>query len=93
MTRQDIENDYGPISNGTIRMPGKFEGEPVYAPYFYDMMLNGETDGDDISSDGDCISIFVITDEDRRSFPELEGIDELVLWEESGGFVHVEERE
>jgi hypothetical protein len=30
-----------------ITQPGKFEGEPVFAPYFWESALNGFADSDD----------------------------------------------
>lgn len=42
ITACDYDND------GTrITQPGKFEGEPVFAPYFWEMCLNGFADSDD----------------------------------------------
>ena len=32
MTREDILNTYQFDANKIIRTPGKFEGEPIYAP-------------------------------------------------------------
>jgi hypothetical protein len=40
-----MSNDNGyTVRNGIIQNFGKFEGEPLSTPYFYDMMLNGEGD-------------------------------------------------
>lgn len=36
MTREQIERDYH-VEGGIIRSPGKFEGEPSWAPFFYDL--------------------------------------------------------
>lgn len=30
-----------------IQSPGKFEGEPIFAPYFWDMAMEGLADRDD----------------------------------------------
>src|SRR5215211_4995867 len=46
MTRLDIESEYD-VENGQITSPGKFEGEPVYTPYFWESYLNGFFDDDD----------------------------------------------
>jgi hypothetical protein len=45
MTRVDIEMDYK-VVNGRIRNPGKFEGEMLYVPYFWEAYLNGCADSD-----------------------------------------------
>lgn len=85
MTRADIERDYN-VVDGVIRSPGKFEGEPVYAPYFWDAFLNGMQDEDD----GEFL-LFNVTDEDRVEFPELQGVSQVSLGEDSQGFVYLTE--
>lgn len=67
-----------------INSPGKFEGEPVYAPYFYDAMLDG--DGEWIN---DVVQRFDVTDDERKMFPELEDCKQVDLLEDSDGFVYV----
>ncbi len=69
--------------NGIIRSPGKFESEPVYAPYFYDSLLNGFADEDE-----NGVATFIVTDEDRKLFPMLAGTKSVRLWESDQGFVH-----
>jgi len=41
MTREKILRDYKVDEHGVIRSPGKFEAEMLYAPYFYDIMMEG----------------------------------------------------
>jgi hypothetical protein len=81
--RATIEQDYD-VENGRIVSPGKFESEAVYAPYFYEAMLSG--DGEEL---GDGELRFDVTDEDRREFPELKGVEFVLLSEDSNGFVYV----
>ena len=71
------------IRDGIIRSPGKFEGEPMYAPYFYDALLNGFADEDE-----DGVATFIITDEDRKLFPMLAEAKSVRLWESEQGFIH-----
>ena len=73
------------VTNGYIRDPGKFEGEPQYVPYFWERGLWGEADEDD----GEAY-IFELTAEDRTMFPELEGSTRLRLWASDQGFVYSE---
>ena len=40
ITRKSIEKEYT-IESGIIRDSGKMEGNPIYIPYYYDMMMNG----------------------------------------------------
>jgi len=84
MTRQEIERDYQ-IRNGVIVSPGKFEGEPIYAPYFWEIGMDGFADSDDGKT-----YRFRITDEDRKLFPEIpRRRRSLHLYEDSQGFVYV----
>lgn len=69
-------------ATGHIKTPGKFEGEPRYVPYFWDIGLNGMADTDDGETYG-----FDISDEDRARFPELKRRRVLYLFERSDGFV------
>lgn len=47
MTRGDIIATYNVDERGIIRSPGKFEGEQVFAPYFWEAYLDGGADEDD----------------------------------------------
>lgn len=82
MTRSDIEREYTVI-RGQITSPGRFEGEPVFAPYFWDLGLNSSPDriyaNDDIAFD--------ITDKHRQQFPELGDAKAIVLAELKNGDV------
>lgn len=71
---------------GTIISPGKFQGEPRWAPMFYQQMCEGAGDPDDGWYDGAVI--FHVDVEDIASYPELEGIANVGLWEDCQGFVH-----
>jgi hypothetical protein len=59
-------------STGRIKTKGKFEGEFLYAPYFYDLMLNGCTiqncNADLVHEVVDC---FELEEKDFQEFPEL----------------------
>jgi len=81
MNRQQIEKDYN-VVQGIIRSPGKFEGEAIYVPYFWDAFLNGGADRDNGSVLG-----FDLTPEDKLEFPELIGRRTVKLMERSDGFV------
>lgn len=96
MTRADIERDYRVVS-GRITSPGKFEGEPVFAPFFYEQALEGFglVDSDvglsHFRDDSSCrLSIF---EADRASFPELGTARWVIVREDEDGFVHCETKE
>ena len=88
MKRDDILKAYS-VSNGRITSPGKFEGEPIFAPYFWDLGLGGCADSDDGQVFG-----FKITkdDEAHKEFPELKPwlgkSRSLKLFENDQGFVY-----
>ena len=86
MTRTEILRDYNVDSGGVIRSAGKFEGEYVYAPYFWNLFLNGCADEDD----GDVLR-FDVTEKDRMEFPELTDVDAVTLTECDQGFIYVSE--
>jgi hypothetical protein len=54
----------------TIKTPGKFEGEEDYAPYFYDVAMNGWDERVD-DEDGNSLSVFVIDEEAADRYPQL----------------------
>ena len=84
MTRDEILKEYE-TRNGIIVSPGKFEGEPIYAPYFWDMDLQGLADEYVLD-----VAIFYIQPEDRENFPEIDPFLELVeIWSDDNGFVHI----
>lgn len=90
MTRQDVLNEYKVDDYGIIRDPGKFEGEMLYAPYFYDLMMNGGSDFTDY--DGDTpLELFDVSPDDVKEFPELKDVSQIRCWESEQGFFYCEE--
>jgi len=93
MNREDILREYRvqEIAAPRILTPGKFEGCPIYAPYFYDMIINGWAD----SSDGDpengeyVIDTFKLEPADYVEFPELEKAEYVKCWEDDYGFFYI----
>jgi hypothetical protein len=73
-----------------ITEPGKFEGCPEWAPYYWDLSLEGGHDSGEEDTDGVFVVAFSVTAEDVGRFPELDGLDEIRLWEDDQGFVHTE---
>lgn len=88
MTRQEIEQNYT-VENGRITSPGKFEGESVFVPYFWEVGLDGGADRDD----GRVYTFkFKRDDAELIEWPELKkwlnGKRTLHLYEDTQGFVH-----
>ena len=88
MNREDILNEYQVDSYGVITSPGKFEGEMVYAPYFYDLVMSGCADDTDYGPDefSTVYDYFDIKLSDIEAFPELNGINQIVCYETETGF-------
>lgn len=88
MNRQEIEKEYK-VEHGLITSPGKFENEPLYAPYYYDLLLNGNGEEELIDPDysDETATSFDISPEDIEQFPELLGYSELILFISDVGFV------
>ena len=49
-----------------VKGPGKFEGEKIYIPYFWDLYMQGFWDEDDSQ-----VIVFLVEEVDRYLFPEL----------------------
>jgi hypothetical protein len=81
LKRSDVEKNFKVIG-GLIKSPGKFEDEPIYVPYFWQIGLEGCADQD---RDGDFV--FHIDASDVEMWPELRNITRLQLWEDDNGFV------
>ena len=69
------------IKDGIIVNPGKFEGCPEYAPYYWNLYLNGEA----IETSGG--GILKVEPEDLFVYPELKAGNEIHLTENDNGFV------
>lgn len=80
--RDSIMQEYA-VVDGIIISAGKFEGEPVYAPYFYENWNLGGPDGADLEGD-----YFTVNSADRRIFPELSDALRVYIWEDDSGFLH-----
>ena len=84
-TKQCIERKYH-VLDGIIRTPGKFEGERVWVPYYWDLALEGE--GEDVlGDDGEVMATrFVVDSEESEAFG-LECGAMVEVSEDSQGFV------
>ena len=81
MTRADVLRDYT-VQNGRIKTLGKFEGEMLYVPFFWEAYLDGGADRDN----GKVLG-FDVSAEDKREFPELRKRRTVKLIERDDGFV------
>jgi hypothetical protein len=98
--RAEILSGYK-IENGRIVSPGKFEGDPVWVPYFWDLALEGmgtesslyhESESDDDT--GPMVNTFMVQSGDVHLFPELAALSSdaiaISVWEDDNGFVRHE---
>lgn len=85
----DVRASYAHDSTGRITQPGKFEGEPIFAPYYWGVAMEGFADSDHGKTFG---FRFKKADPDFILWPELKKWlgrkRALKLWEDSQGFVH-----
>ena len=90
MNRKEILEQYEVNEHGIICSPGKFEGEMLYAPYFYDMILDGGADETEYydGEDGPPTDTFILTDEDKKEFPELKEYTKIECYESEQGFFY-----
>lgn len=88
MTREEVLKYYK-VVDGRITSPGKFEGEPIFAPHFWDIGIQGCADSDD----GRVFTFRIKRDDpEHKEFPELKrwlGRKRTVrLFEDEQGFVY-----
>ncbi len=98
MTRAEIMSEYR-VVDGVIRSPGKFEGEPVWAPHAWELALDGAGDDEDCDCEApedydhcNCptVSVLYPLTEDYAEFPELADVAVIRIWERDDGFVCTE---
>ena len=82
MTREEILEDHDVNELGIIVGPGKFEGEMLYVPHFWDIYLDGWADRDD-----GVVLGFDVQPEDKEQFPELKRRRTVKLYQRDDGFV------
>jgi hypothetical protein len=77
-TRKELKKEFDTYADGIIRSPGKFEGQPLYVPYFW------EQKPDAIKGNVMC---YEVLPKDKSEFPELKGRKVIKLIEDDMGFV------
>jgi len=86
MTRDELLDTYDVDSRGVIQSPGKFEGEPLYVPHYWDMSGDGSCDML-TWSDGSTVYVVTLDATDYAEWPELTGVHALAMQESESGFV------
>ena len=68
--RVEIESEFD-VVDGIIRNPGKFEGEAVWVPYFWDLVMDG--DGEEVfDEDGELVATrFKVDAEEEEAFADV----------------------
>lgn len=80
-------DDWRLNSDNLIANPGKFQGEPIWAPYFYQYALGGLYD-DFLRPDGSTETIIELVDSDLDRFPDIPKTStHMSLIEKEDGFV------
>ena len=80
-TLEQIKEEYK-VENNIIKSPGKFEGEPVYTVYYWDLYLDGGYD--ELTED---YILYELNEDDYFLFTELTDYSKLYLYELDNGFV------
>ena len=81
--REQIIKDYDvDPATGRIRRPGKFEGEMLYVPFYWNAVLEGLAD-----YDVNGVAGFRLDAHDKETWPELKHRRALRLKETDQGFV------
>jgi len=94
MTAQEIRDSYRHDQNGRITQPGKFEGEPIFAPYFWAIAMEGFADRDDGKVFTFRLAFGSSADDQKLAmeWPELKTWlghkRTLKMYEDDQGFVH-----
>jgi hypothetical protein len=86
MKRKDIESNFV-VEHGVIVNEGKFEYEPIYAPYFHALGRDGMETYATKSHGEVWYSTFVLNQEHKMEFPELKNAKKVVLWQDEDGNV------
>ena len=74
------------VVDGIIRNPGKFEGECVWVPYYWELVLDGDGE-DELDDDGEVMATrFVVDYEEAEAFG-LECGATVEISQDSQGFV------
>lgn len=75
---------------GDILNPGKYQGEPIYAPYYHGVALGG-LEEDYVYGDGGSETFVLLGDCDFKMFPEIpDGSTHISVIEREDGFVLTE---
>jgi len=81
MNRDKILNTYEVDGNGIITSPGEFEGQIIYAPYYWDIHLDSSRGTWVHSKFCGLIDYFEVNDDDRNQFPEIpKNVTMICLW-------------
>lgn len=71
---------------GYCEQPGKFEGEPIFAIYYWEMTQNGLAD-DTLDFGATPVSIYFLTNEDRACWDLPASTHVVAVWESETGFL------
>ena len=85
--RETVEAEYT-VRDGVIQDPGKFENEPVWAPQFWQLALEGEGDAEWSELGEPVKTKFLVDEHDVKRWPELAGVESFEMWEDDAGFVN-----
>lgn len=81
------QTEYKTNPLGLISNPGKFQGEPLYVPNYWNQVLDGDADSVLEFPEG-VVYVFYFTEYDWTRWPQLKGYSSIRLIEDGQGFVY-----
>lgn len=85
--RAQIMRDYK-VRRGVIQSPGKMEGEPLYSPFLYGLVMDGGADETIYLDDDSTVDVFKLSPNETSQFPELGGAEYVLCSEDNSGFFY-----
>jgi hypothetical protein len=80
------EHDFELDEHGLIIDSGKFEGQPIWVPYFFDFADEGEVLSTLEEGCGEYVSLIKLDNEDKQRFLDLKDDLYIIIIETDDGF-------
>lgn len=76
------------LESGLCADRGKFESEPPFTMYYWELYMNGAGGEEFTLASGELANVYEIKEQDVVVFPELKGQKYVMIWESESGFVN-----
>ena len=84
------------VKDGIVKSLGRFEGEPIYVPYYMEHLGSEWADRTEYLDDGTPLDVFIVSKEDAEAFSyygkgsKVEAGKEIAIWQGDQGFFYHE---